>query len=353
MKRSPGFGFTPHHLLNHFLLPVFLFMATSALKSADPISYSVPYQEFGSIERYDPMADKLLPPEAHMEKLAQGFSWIEGPVWIPDQKILLFSDMIHNLIYRWKDGEGISVFLYPSGYTGKNPDGTHYGSNGLLLDHKEKLLICQHGDRRIARLNPDGTSFTTVVDRFEGHRFNSPNDLVLDSSGNLYFTDPPYGFGPNTIAELDFSGIYRVSPSGTVMLLNRDYARPNGIGLSPDEKTLYVSSSEEGRFLILAFPILIDGTLGSSRILFDATPFSSQERQGSTDGMTIDASGNIWTTAPGGVFIITPAGKHIATLNTGQPNGNCAFGGEDGSTLFIMANYYLVRIQTGIKGLGK
>lgn len=314
-------------------------------------SLAAPYPKYGSVERLDPALDALLPAGAQMEKLAEGFSWIEGPVWLPREQALLFSDMIHNVVYRWKDGEGVSVFLRPAGFTGAEPDGDHQGPNGLLLDREGRLLICQQGDRRIARLNA-GFGFTPVVERYQGRRFNSPNDLVLDRAGNLFFTDPPYGFGPRTTSELGFSGVFRVTPAGEVTLLTREFARPNGIGLSPDEKTLYVSSSEEGNFGIFAFALHADGTVGVGRRLFDATPFSAPDRPGSTDGMAIDALGNLWTTAPGGVFVLSPEGKRLGVLHTGQPNGNCVFGGDDGSTLFIMSNHAVVRIHTGVKGLG-
>lgn len=218
----------------------------------------------GTIERLDPRLDKLVPPGAVLEKLAEGFKWSEGPVWVDGPAgYLLFSDIPNNAVMKWKQGEGLSVFLKPAGYTGKTSRGGEMGSNGLTLDAAGRLVLCQHGDRQIARRESDGR-WTTLANRYEGKRFNSPNDLVFKSNGDLYFTDPPYGLpkGPDDpTRELDFCGLFRVAPDGKVTLLTKELTRPNGLAFSPDEKTLYVAQSDPRKALWMAYPVKEDGTL--------------------------------------------------------------------------------------------
>lgn len=323
-----------------------------SMSAADPIhSLPAPYPEFGSIERLDPALDTLLAPDARMEKLAEGFTWSEGPVWVPEEQHLLFSDVPENIVYRWREGDGVSVFLTPSGFTGGEYDGRERGSNGLTLDAQGRLVLAQHGDRRVARLNPDGRSFTTVADRHEGRRFNSPNDLVYDRAGNLYFTDPPYGLGPSSVREIDVHGVYRVSRDGAVTLVTDALERPNGIALSPDERTLYVANSHPPRPIIMAFPLDRDGRAGPGRILFDAAPLAAAGGRGLPDGLKVDQQGNLWATGPGGVLILSPEGRHLGTLRTGQATANCAFG-NDGSVLYITADSILGRVATRARGTG-
>ncbi len=309
-------------------------------------------QTIGSIERLDPAFDRLVPQSATIEVLAGGFEWSEGPVWVPQKNSLLFSDIPRNQIVCWNSQEGIRVFLEPSGYTGKDKfTGGEPGTNGLTLDSQGRLVMCCHGDRSIRRLETDGT-LTTLAARYDGKRFNSPNDLVYDSKGNLYFTDPPYGLpggleGPQ--AELAYCGVYSLSPTGQVTLLTREMTRPNGIGLSPDEKTLYVAQSDPAAALWRAFPLRADGTLGEGRLFHDATKWVSQ-RPGLPDGMVVDRDGNVWATGPGGVLVFSPAGKLLGVLHTGQATANCTFG-EDGRSLFVTADMYLCRVRTSTKGV--
>jgi gluconolactonase len=307
---------------------------------------------FGKIERADPRFDKLVPPDAKLELLAEGFDWSEGPVWDREGGFLLFSDIPPNKVMKWKEGEGLSTFLHPAGYTGSKPRGGEPGSNGLLFDKNHKLVLCQHGDRRIARLE-DG-KFVTVADRCDGKRFNSPNDAVFKSNGDLYFTDPPYGLdeGPDDPdRELPHCGVYRVTPRGEVTLLSTELSRPNGIGLSPDEKTLYVANSDGGRPVWLAFDVKEDGTLGKHRVFFDASPWLKQGLKGSPDGLKVDAAGNVFATAPGGVAVFAPDGTFLGRINTGEATANCAFG-DDGKTLYVTADMKLGRIKLNTKGQG-
>ncbi len=309
-------------------------------------------QTLGEIERLDPALDALLPSDAKIEVLARGFTWTEGPVWVPqkDGGYLLFSDIPRNSVFQWKADEGIRLFLCPSGYTGNAFYGGEPGSNGLLLDSLGQLVSCEHGDRRISVLTANGGK-RTLVDNYQGKRLNSPNDAVYKSNGDLYFTDPPYGLPQgfdDPRRELDFCGVYRLAKDGTLTLLSTELTRPNGIGFSPDEKTLYVAQSDPSAAIWKAFPVLDDGTLGKSRVLFDATSWVPT-RPGLPDGMAIDHAGHLWATGPGGVLVLTPDGNLLGRLNTGQRTANCTFG-EDGKTLFITADSYLCRIRTNMTG---
>src|SRR5437667_321222 len=218
----------------------------------------------GRIIRDDPALDRLLASDAKIEVLESGFTWTEGPVWVKDGGYLLFSDIPRNSLMKWKEGEGVTLFLRPSGYTGREPYGKEPGCNGNTLDAQGRLVSCEHGDRRISRLEKDGGK-RTLVDNYMGKRLNSPNDLCYKSNGDLYFTDPPYGLPLNyddPRRELDFCGVYRLAKDGKVTLLTKELARPNGLAFSPDEKTLYVAQSDPAKAIWMAFPVKPDGTLG-------------------------------------------------------------------------------------------
>ena len=317
-------------------------------------SFSTPYPQVGSVERLDAALDTLIAPEAKIEKLAEGFSWAEGPVWVPAKSALLFSDVPQNRVYRWKSGEGITTFLEPSGFTGTVYNGRERGSNGLTLDRENRLVLCQHGDRRVARLAANEKDFETLVDRIDGQRFSSPNDLCFDRTGNLFFTDPPYGLPPDVKQETTFNGVYRLGINGKLTVITKNMDRPNGVALSPDERTLYVGSTHGPKPLIMAFALSPDGLVTSERVFFDATELMARtKRSGGFDGLKVDTNGNLWTTGPGGVLIISPAGKHLGTILTGRATANCTFGGADGHTLFMTANDTLLRITTKTSGAGQ
>ncbi len=311
-----------------------------------------PLETVGEIERFDPRIERLIPPGATIEKLAEGFDWSEGPLWVPDPTggHLLFSDVPRNAIYCWKEGAGASVFLKPSGYTGSAPRGGESGSNGLLLDAAGRLVVCQHGDRCVARLENDGTR-TVLAERYSGRRLNSPNDGVFNSRGELYFTDPPYGLpklNDDPWKELDFNGVYLLRSSGELVLLTKEMSFPNGIGLSPDEKTLYVANSDPAKPIWMAFPVRPDGTLEGGRVFFDATELA-RKRPGLPDGLKVDREGNLFATGPGGVLVLSPQGEHLGTILTGVPTANCAWG-EDGSALYITAGAFICRVRLLTKG---
>ncbi len=309
-------------------------------------------EPIGSIERLDPRLDKLIPRDARLEKMAEGFNWAEGPVWVPKGKYLLFSDVPQNTIFKWKEGEGISVYMKPSGTSTDQPRGGEPGSNGLVLDSKGRLVLAEHGDRRISREDAPGKK-TTLADRYNGKRFNSPNDLVFKSNGDLYFTDPPYGLVKSMEdpeKELDFQGVFRLGKDGQVTLLTKALSRPNGIAFSPDEKTLYVANSDPKKAVWMAYDVKDDGTIEHGRVFFDATKWVNKKK-GLPDGLKADKDGNLFATGPGGVLIFTPDGTHLGTIHTGQATANCNWG-DDGSVLYITADMYLLRIKTSTKGAG-
>lgn len=306
----------------------------------------------GSVIRMDPALDKLIAPDARIELVLNGFDWAEGPVWMWRRHSIVFSDVPRNMIYEWNASKDVTVFLNPSGNTGPGPG---EGSNGLTLDSQGRLVIAQHGDRRISRLEKDG-SFTTLAQYYKWNRFNSPNDLVYHSNGDLYFTDPPYGLkGGNSSPdkEIPFNGVYRVDAKGEVTLLDKELTYPNGIAFSPDEKTLYVAVSDSENPQIIAYNVQENGLLDldTRRVFFDAKALKAAGGKGLPDGLKVDVHGNVWSTGPGGVLVLNPEGKHLGTISTGEATANCAWG-NNGSVLYLTSDMYLCRIQTLTKGVG-
>jgi gluconolactonase len=305
-----------------------------------------------TIVRYDPRFDQLVQKGAKLEKIADGFIWVEGPVWDKKEQALLFSDIPANRVYRWKDGQGVQPFLISSGYSGTAPfAGQEPGSNGLTIDLNGRLVLCKHGDRQIARLETDGTS-TTLADRYDGHRINSPNDLVFKSNGDLYFTDPPFGL-PNAFddpGKAPVQGVYRLSKDGKLTLLIADIKAPNGIAFSPDEKTLYVSDVDPERAAWLAYDVMPDGTVRNGRVFFDATRWRKDPFFG-PDGFKVDKSGNLFGARPGGISVFAPDGTHLGDIETGHPTSNVAWG-EDGYTLFMTGGNSVYRVRLATRGMG-
>ncbi len=312
------------------------------------------YPPMGTIERLDPAFNKLIPTSSVLEQLAGGFEWTEGPVWVnKDGGYLLFSDIPNNRIVKWQDGKGVADFLKPVCRNSANLK--EPGSNGLLLDPQGRLVMMEHGDRRVARLDADGKQ-TVLADKFEGKRFNIPNDGVYKSNGDLYFTDPPYGLMRKDQEgfpgmEMDFCGVYRLAKDGKLTLLTKSMTKPNGIAFSPDEKTLYVANSDPDKAVWMAFPVKDDGTLGEGKVFFDSTPWVKMKKPGLPDGMKVDKDGNVFATGPGGLHVFTPQGKLLGTLATGVPTANCGWG-DDGSVLYVCADKHICRIKTATKGKG-
>jgi len=300
-----------------------------------------------TILRLDPAFDKIVPKDARIEKLAGGFTFIEGPLWRPFGA-LWFSDVVGNVVRQWSpDGKVIEI-LNPGGYDGNAlPPGGFVGPNGEIADRDGAVLICQHGNRRIARLSKD-KKVTTLVDKFEGKKLNSPNDLVYRSDGSLYFTDPPYGLpkgDDDPAKELKFNGVFKLS-KGNLQVIIKDLTRPNGIALSPDEKTLYVGNSDEKRKIWMRYDVASDGTVSNGNVLADVT---GEKQDGLPDGMKVDSEGNIYATGPGGIWVFSPDGKHLGTIKPAEVPANCGWG-DDGKSLYMTARTGLYRIKLSIEG---
>ncbi len=316
------------------------------------LAYANPYPTIGTVERLDPAIDKLIPKDAKIEVLADGFNWSEGPVWDRKNNYLLFSDVPENKIYKWSEEEGLSVWMEPSGYTGVAPLNAGEGSNGLMFNKDGYLVICEHGDHRVSKMK-DGGAKVTIVDHYKGKRLNSPNDLAEDSEGNLFFTDPPYGLPGqlnSPLAELDYSGIYLYRHTGELVLLSKELVYPNGIALSPDERYVYVAQSYRQNPIIMRYTLSDDKLFEKSEVFFDGSELS-KTNQGSFDGLKVDKDGNLFATGPGGVLVIDKKGELLGIIRTGHRIANVGFG-NDGSMLYLTSDFYLARIQTSTIGDG-
>lgn len=319
---------------------------TSNDMDKDALAYPVT----GSIERLDPAIDALIAQGAVIEILADGYQWTEGPLWVADGSYLLYSDVPSNSIYKWSEEKGAELYLNPSGYTGQIERGGEPGSNGLNLDNHGKLVLCQHGDRKMARMIPDldapAPVFETLADNYNGMKFNSPNDAVYDLAGNLFFTDPPYGLVGqmnDPVKETPFQGVYSLDTSGVVHLITDKMSRPNGIGLSPDNSRLYVANSDPDMAIYMEFTLDENRKVISERLFYDAT---SVKEKGLPDGLKVDKAGNIWATGPGGVWIFNPAGKVLGKIKPGESTSNCALD-ESGNVLYMTCDNYLMRVRLG------
>ena len=311
-----------------------------------------PHEVNVQVERDDPAIDGIVPANAKLYKVAEGFEFTEGPIWVRERDALLFSDPNHNTIYEYTEQGSLSIFRDKSGYDGADiAEYTQPGSNGLTLDRQGRLTINEHGRRRVSRLEPNG-SLTVLADRYEGKRLNSPNDLVYRSDGTLYFTDPPFGlpkFFDDPRKELPFSGVFSWR-DGQLRLLTRELKGPNGIVFSPDEKYLYVSNWDPAAKTVTRYPVSHDGTLGKGVVLIDLTQQIPGEE--ALDGMKADIQGNLYLSAPGGVWIYDAQGRHLGTIRAPRPVHNFAWGGKDGRTLYLCARSALYRIdllQPGIR----
>ena len=301
----------------------------------------------GEILRVDPRLDELIATDARIEKLADGFVFIEGPVWDRNESRLLFSDVRGNTIYQWTETNGATPFIDPV-FEGDRTGRGSISSNGLTLDDEGRLIICEHGNRRISRLEADG-SRSVVVDTYQGNQLNSPNDAVYASDGSLYFTDPPYGLEgleDSPLRELDFNGVYRLRPDGELEVLVQDQSRPNGIALSPDEQTLYVANSDAENMVWMAYDLDTSGT-SNPRVFYDV---NDQAAPGAADGMKVDTTGNIFATGPGGVWVFAPDGTHLGTIMPGEVTANVGWG-NDGRTLYMTGSTSLYRIRLETQGL--
>jgi gluconolactonase len=301
-----------------------------------------------TVDRKSPGLDAIVAANLSLERLATGFQFTEGPVWVPAERSLLFSDPNDNTIYRWNDDTGVSVFRVKSGYSGVDIGEYHQpGSNGLTLDADGRLSVAEHGNRRISRLEQKG-QVTVLADRFEGRRLNSPNDLVYRSDGALYFTDPPFGLPrvyDDPRKELPYSGVFRLK-DGRLTLLSNDLRGPNGLAFSPDERLLYVTNWDEKAKVVMRYDVTADGALANGRVFFDMTGAPGDE---ALDGVKVDRAGNLFVSGPGGLWILSPEGVHLGTIKGPELAANMAWGDDDGKTLYLTARsgLYRLRVLTG------
>jgi gluconolactonase len=333
----------------------FLLIAGAGFRSAGEIE----------IERLDPALDDIVPGEAKVDRIAEGFKWPEGPVWV-NSGYLLFAEIPSNSIRKWTPDGKVSVFMQPSGYSGPEPfHGPEPGSNGMTLDNQGRLTAAGHAARNVFRLESleRGGTKTVLAERYQGKRLISPNDLVYLSDGSLYFTDPPYGLPTQSDTdpknELPFNGVFRIPnatshPAGAppddskLQLIIRDLTRPNGIAFSPDEKYLYIAVSDRNRKIWMRYEAQADGSVANGRMLLDAT---SNTAEGSPDGIKVDRKGNLYGSGPGGLWIISADGKHLGTLRIPEKVSNCNWGGADGKDLYITASSSIYRIRLAIPGV--
>jgi gluconolactonase len=305
----------------------------------------------GSVRRVDPALDKLIPPGAVIEKITGNLQFAEGPLWIRNGGYLLFSDIPANAILKWAAGE-ISAFRKPV-FERAFPGGIQIGSNGLTVDRQGRLIACEHGNRRVSRTEKDG-KITTLADRYEGKRFNSPNDVVCARNGDIYFTDPnsvarnnPPDPNGDFKAEIGFNGVYRITGAGKLELATKEVPYPNGLAFSPDGKKLYVANTRPDKFWMV-FDVKADGTLANGKKFLDVT---QEPGEGGPDGMKVDSAGNVYATGPGGIWAISPQGKHLGTIMPPEIPANCAWGDADGRTLYMTARTGLYRIKLNVAGV--
>ncbi len=306
-----------------------------------------------SIELYDSRANEAIDKNAPIQVIATGYKWVEGPVWVPEKQMLLFSDVPNNKVYKWTQKDSTQLFLSPAGYTGSAPREGEVGSNGLTLDNKGRLLLCQDGDRQIGRLNASldspKASYTTITSNYNGKKFNSPNDIVVSKNGIIYFTDPIYGLAKGAddpLRELKFEGVFKVDTSGKTILLIDSISRPNGVALSNDEKILYVASSDDVHSKWYAYDLNDKGDVTNGKVLLDATELKAKAKvQQGCDGFKVDKHGNIFSAGPDGVCIIAPQGKLIGLIRVyNKRASNCAFN-EDKTVLYVTATDMVLKIQ--------
>lgn len=316
-------------------------------ESSGPVAIT-PSEVNVEVVRHDEAINKIIGPNPKVFKLADGFKFTEGPVWVGDG--LLFSDPNANTIYKYSNDGTLSVFKTPSGYSGSDiAEYRQPGSNGITLDPQGNIVFDQHGNRRVVRLEKDGSE-TVVADKFGGKRFNSPNDLVYRSDGTLFFTDPNFGlpkFGDDPRKELQQTGVYSLY-KGKLQLVTKEFSGPNGIALSPDEKYLYIGNWDDNRKVVYRYELNRDGTVKNGKLFFDFTPFKGED---AIDGIKVDLEGNLYVSAPGGVQILSRDGKHLGTIVTPQHAHNMAWGDDDGKTLYLCARTGLYRIRLNVEGV--
>lgn len=329
--------------MNRYLI-VYVIVWLAACKTA-------PVKTIGSIEPAGEGLQAIIRQDARAEVIAEGFEWSEGPLWVPAENMLLFSDVLRNVVHKWTPGKGLEDYLRPSGYTGATPRGEELGSNGLLLDREGRLILCQHGDRRLTRmdapLDQPAPRFVMLAAQYQGKKFNSPNDAVMRSNGDIFFTDPPYGMEQkekSPARELPFHGVFKIDHrSGEVTLLTDTITRPNGIALTPDERTLIVANSDPAKAVWYLYDIAPNDSLVNPRILRNVTA-DARCAPGLPDGLKVDRQGNIFASGPGGIWIFNSSGVLLGKIRLPVPAANCALA-ENDKVLYITADNYVLRVK--------
>ena len=311
--------------------------------------------EDARIDRWDPAMDAIVPKDWKVEKIAEGFGWAEGPIWVKSGGYLLFTDVPGNKMWKWSEKGGLEKFLDPSGAATFDPAiWREAGANGLAIDGPNSILVADTGNRGIQRLDLKTKQKTPIAMAFEGKKFSSPNDVAKTKNGVVFFTDPPYGFRKFDAApekEIAFNGVYRMAKDSKVTVIEKELTRPNGVALSPDERTLYVAQSEGTKAIINAYVLDAKGEVVSKRLFHDATDLVVPGSPGAPDGLTVAADGTVFTSAPGGVLVLSKDGKRLGRIWDGKQTANCKFG-DDGKTLYMASSNMVARIRLNIKGQG-
>ena len=307
------------------------------------------------IDRWDPAMDAIVPVDWKIEKLADGFGWAEGPVWVKSGGYLLFTDVPGNTMWKWSEAGGLEKFLDPSGAISPDPEvWREAGANGLAIFDDNSILIADTGNRAIQKLDLMTKTRTAVATKFDGKKFSSPNDVTKMKNGVIFFSDPPYGFKKFDDApekEMAFNGVYRAATDGTITVIEKELTRPNGVALSPDERVLYVSQSEPTKAIIMAYSLDADGKVTGKKLFHEFTDLVADSAPGLPDGLTVAADGTIFTSGPGGIIVLSKEGKRLGRIVDGEPTANCKFG-DDGRTLYLTSHNMLARIRLNIKGTG-
>jgi len=311
------------------------------------------FSAIGHLETFDSSFSNVIASDARIEKLTDGFTWTEGPTWVHKGGYLLFTDVPENKLYRWSEDAGLSLLLSPSGYTGPDlPLLREAGANGLHAEPSGTVLLADSGTRMLARFDPVTRKKTPIATTFEGHRFNSPNDVTRRSDGAVFFTDPPYGLkglDKSPLKELRVNGVYRLDTDGSLHLLDDSLRYPNGIALSPDGRTLYVANTDPQRPIWMAYTLDAKGAVVSKRLFADVSDLIAEDAPGLPDGMAVAADGTVFAAAPGGLMVFNSAGKRLGRIATGEVVSSCAFG-NDGHTLYMTSDAMLTRVR--VKALG-
>lgn len=326
--------------------------SASAASSAAPATPP----RFGNVERFDPALDAIVPADWKIEKLAEGFAWAEGPLWIPDASgYVLLSDVPGNAVHKWSQSGGLELFLKPSGLANPDPKITREaGINGMAYEKEGSVIAADSGNRMVVRLELATKKKTPLATKYQGHRFNSPNDVCRRDDGTIFFSDPPYGLeglNDSKAKELRFNGVYRVSKGGKVDLVDDQLSYPNGVGLTPDQRTLYVSNCDPERPIWMAYALDAAGKVTEKRVFADVKDLIHEHTFGAPDGLTVAANGVVFATGPGGVLVFSPTGQRLGRISTGKPISNCKFG-DDGNTLYLTSQDMLARIRLNVSGQG-